>query len=324
MAALKWSTGRGPEPYYLLTPSFGINRALGGKGLKSGRIHVYWGVKGSGKTTAAMQQIAQAQREGKNCAYVDAEGAFDDDWAIKNGVDIDALKKVVAQSAEKILQLLVPDLEKGVFDLVVVDSLSSINYDAYFDTKDPTKNPMGSYARSAKFVTHKILGALGSQQHVIFISHAAMDISGTYPVMKAAVGNAIDHWASTMIKFNKMNGKDFVRDDGSFVIKWKIDKSKQSVYPVDGGYYFNPKTAEIDLITEIATYAVLDGLIDQNSAWFYYPDRNDPDARKFHGANAFADALRNEPEFLEEIKAKLNEIGVKAITDTREEDPDDD
>lgn len=315
MAALKWSTGRGPEPYYLATPSFGINRALGGVGLKSGRIHVYWGVKASGKTTAAMQQIAQAQRDGKTCAYIDAEGAWDDDWAIQNGVDLDKLHKVVAQSAEKILALLLPDLEKDVFDLVVIDSLSSINYDAYFDVKDPSKNPMGSYARSAKFITHKILGALGPQQHVILISHAAMDISGQHPMLKAAVGNAIDHWASTMIKFNKMNGKDNVRADGSFKVKWRIDKSKQSVYPVDGEYYFNPRTAEIDLVTEIASYAVQEGIIDQNSAWFYYPHRDDPDKRQFHGENKFVEALKSEPEFFEEIKQKLLDVEVKALED---------
>src|SRR5688572_27252849 len=134
MAKLEVLTARLPEPEFLPTPSFGINRALGGKGLSSGRIHVFWGQKASGKSTAAFHQIAYAQKQGKVCIYIDAERAFPMKWAEKCGVDLDACKYIRANSAEKILELLMPMVDRGEVDLIVVDSLSSINFDSYFAT----------------------------------------------------------------------------------------------------------------------------------------------------------------------------------------------
>lgn len=315
MAKLSWLTGRRPEPYYLSFPSFGINRALGGRGLQSGRIHVYWGVKASGKTTAALQQIAVAQREGKICAFIDSEKAYNEAWAAKNGVDVDALRYIDTVKAEEALELLLPDLESGEIDVVVVDSLSSINFEAYFK---PDANPMGSYARSSKMFTHKVLGALQHNQHAIFISHAAMDLSGYHPTLKAAVGNAIDHWCSTMIKFQKMNGKDHIRDDGSFRVKWRIDKSKQSSYPVEGEYWFNPRTAQIDTVGEVVTAAVDTGIISKAGPWFYL-DKGTDNELKFQGEAKLVDFLKENPLNFAEIADRLNDIKVEAIEEDGEE-----
>jgi recombination protein RecA len=310
LAKLNWLTGRRPEPYYLTSPSFGIQRALGGQGFTSGRFHLYWGVKASGKTTFALQQIAAAQREGKICAFIDSEKAFSEPWAVKNGVDVDALLYIDSTKAEKTLELLLPDIESGKIDVTVVDSLNSLNFESFFDAD---KNPIGSYARSSKMVTHKILGALNHNQHVIFISHAAMDLSGYHPQLKAAVGNAVDHWASTIIKFQKVNSKNEVRTDGSFPVKWKIEKSKQSVYPVEGQYYFNSNTAEIDYVDELVTAAVEDGLVAKGGAWLWYPDKETCGENKWNGRDKFAEELRGNLTLQEEIADKLNAIGVKPM-----------
>jgi recombination protein RecA len=293
----------------LPTSSFGINRALGGRGLSSGRIHLYWGLKASGKTTLTLQQIARAQREGKTCAYIDSEKAWTPEWAEKNGVDLDAIMYRRGNSAEELLEGILPDLASEKIDLLVVDSLNSINFDAFFD---PDKNPMGSYARSGKMFTHKMLNALGTQTHIILLSHAAMDLSGTYPVMKAAVGNAIDHWASTIIKFQKLGGKDAVREDGAFKTKWKIEKSKQSVYPVEGHYWFNPLTARIDNVAEIVSAGIEAGMIDKSGAWFYL-DKGLETETKFHGENALVEAIRTNPEFAQTLNDTLMSIPVIAL-----------
>lgn len=313
---LKWGSARLPDPYYLEVPSFGINRALGGKGLESGRIHTIWGSKASGKTTLVMQMMASAQRDGKECAFIDAEKAWSPKWAEMNGVDIDALNYIRANSAEKILEILLPDLEKGLIDVVVVDSLTSIGFGSYLES--PDGNAMGAYARSSKMFTHKVLSALGTQQHVFLISHAAMDLSGFHPMLKAAVGNAIEHWSSTMIKVQKMQGKDHVREDGSFRVKWRIDKSKQSNYPVDGEYFFNPKTAKIDVITELASAAVHDELIDQSGAWFYY-NKGQEDEMKWHGEAKLAEEIRENPKLFKEIWDSLNQMGVSVIDEEEDE-----
>ena len=308
MAKLSWLTARLPEPYYLPTPSFGINRALGGQGLASGRIHLYWGAKASGKTTALLKQIAVAQSQGKVCAYIDAEKAFTPSWAELNGVDLDALKYIRANSAEQILELLLPDLEKGLIDVVGVDSLSSINFESYFD---PDKNPMGSYARSSKMFTHKVLNVLGMQQHIILISHAAVDLSnatsgGGVP-MRAAVGNAIDHWCSTSIKFRKVMNQQKIKEDGSFPVEWTIQKSKQSVYPVKGEYYFNPTTAEINKWAEVVDAAVSVELIEKRGAWYYYGEE------KWQGINSLVEQLRYDLDLYNVLTDRLNNIGVEAL-----------
>jgi recombination protein RecA len=305
-------TARLPEPWYLPTPSFGINRALGGVGLASGRFHVYWGVKASGKTTAALQQIAVAQRQGKTCAYIDAERALDTPWAIKNGVDVDSLLYMRKNAVEPILSELLPMIRDEKIDLLVVDSLNSMNYESFYEK--PESNAMGSAARSSKFFTSKVLEALGFNQHVIFVSHASMDLSGQRPMLKAAVGSAIDHWASTIIKFQKSYATDDQRPDGSFKVNWRIDKSKQSVYPVKGSYFFNPFTAEIDRVQEIVTYAVEEGVIDKSGAWFYYPNR-DEKQYQWHGEAAIVKNLQADEALYNVISNELNAKGVVASDD---------
>jgi recombination protein RecA len=314
MAKLKWLSARLPEPEYLSTPSFGVNRALGGRGIREGGIHTIWGAKTSGKSTWCLYLIAQAQREGKVCAYVDAEKTFSSSWAQKCGVDVDALLLARANSAEDLLDLIIPDLASGKIDLLIFDSIQSTNFDSFFD-KPASSGGMGSYARSSKLVTHKILNALQPNQHVVFISHAAMDLSGTYPVLKAAIGNSIEHWSSTIIKLTKKMGKDSIREsDKAHTVKWKIEKSKQSEYPIEGEFYFTSSTAQIDVIDEIVTAAIDEGLIS-GGGWPTYRKGED-DARQWRSKAALVEALKGEEaDFLEQLKKELNEIAVHAQED---------
>lgn len=315
MAKLQVLTARLAEPEYLPTPSFGINRALGGYGLASGRIHVYWGSKASGKTTASFHQIATAQKEGKKCLFIDAERAYTPAWAEKCGVDNDALMYIRGNSAEEILRLVLPMMDKEEVDIIVVDSLSSINFDTFFDVTKGDNNPIGSYARSAKSFTHKLLGSLGMKQQVILISHASMDLSNMqYPKLKASIGSAIEHWCSTMVKFQWMRGQKDVRaSDGARRVKWTIDKSKQSVYPVSGEYWFQPLTASIDFEAEIVSQAILAEIINKSGAWFKYKDYN------WHGEEKAVDSVREEPDLKQELMDLLNGIKVEADGDADDE-----
>lgn len=304
MAKLSWMTGRPPEPEFLPTPSFGLNRALGGQGLSSGRVHLYWGTKGSGKSSMTLQQVALAQSQGKICAYIDSEKSLGAEWAEKCGVNWDELLYVQANGAEDILALTIPDLASGKIDVLVIDSLSSINFNDFFE---PDKNPIGSYARSSKMILHKLLHVLNHDQQIILISHAAMDLSGYHPTLRANTGSATNHWASTIIKVQKMGSKDSVREDGAHLVKWKVEKSKQSPYPVDGEFFFDSSTARIDTIAEIASIAVLEGVVDKAGAWLYYHKGQDDELR-WLGSSRFSDYLKEHPDFLEQVKEELNSI----------------
>lgn len=318
-------TGSRPEREYLPTPSVGVNRALGGKGLESGRIHVYWGPKASGKTTFALQQIAVAQRQGKICAFIDSEKAFSKKWAQDNGVDTDKLLYHNSMVVEETLELLMPEIKEGKIDLLVVDSVNSLTYASYFDS--PDSNAMGTYARSAKFFTHKLLHVLNENQQVIFISQAAMAKQGQNFNLKASVGSAIEHWASTMIKFTKTMysqpdpGKenDGWRKDGSFRVDWRIDKSKQSVYPVKGSYWFNPGTAEIDNVEEITSAVKAAGVVTSAGAWIYYPDKDTCGDNRWNGANALTEELRSNLTLRDEFIAKLNETKIELAAEDDED-----
>lgn len=317
MAKTAWLTARLPEPYYLPTPSFGINRALGGRGLSSGRIHLYWGPKASGKTTACFQQIAKAQQEGKVCAFIDSERAFTPEWAEKNGVDLDTLLYYRANSAEEILNVLIPDLASEKIDVVVIDSLSSIAMESFFEKNE--SNAMGTMSRSSKFFTQKVLNALGMDQQIIIISHASMAKEGQHFVQRASIGSAIDHWTSTQIKFRKVGGKDGIREsDGAMLVKWKIEKSKQSVYPVEGEYWFNPNTATIDYVSEVFDAAVMDEVIDKSGAWFYY-HKGEDDEQKWHGGDAVVEQLRYDLLLRQDLERELIDLGVKKLEEDDDE-----
>ena len=163
-------------------------------------------------------------------------------------------------------------------------------------------------------VTHKILNVLQPHQQVIFISHAAMDLSGHYPVLKAALGNAIEHWASTIIRIQKIMAKDSIREeDGAHKVRWKIEKSKQSEYPIDGEFYFTSSTASIDNVDEIVTAAKLEGIID-GTTWLKYVDSNGEEL-KWQGKANLVNHLKANPELLKEIGDKLNAITVHAVED---------
>lgn len=315
MAKLSWLTGRVPEPEILPTPSFGLNRALNG-GLYSGRIHVYWGPKASGKTTAALHQIAEAQRQGKICGYVDAERSFNRIWAEKCGVDVDALRYINKNIAEELVELVCPSLASGEIDVLVVDSLSSLGLSSYLEK--PEQNAMGSYARASKFFTHKVLNVLNHDQQVIFISHAAMDLSGQRPMMRAAIGSAIDHWASTIIKFQLRHGEKNTREDGARRVSWKIDKSKTSKYPIEGDYFFLQDEATIDYIAEIASYCAAEEVVEKKGAWIYYPDKDTCGENRWQGEPKFVEALRTDNALREKIEIDLFSKGVKTVEEEDE------
>jgi recombination protein RecA len=316
MTKLKWLSARLPEPDYLPTPSFGINRALGGEGLASGRIHVYWGPMASGKTTLGLHQIAEAQRQGKRCAFIDAEKTYSTEWAVRCGVNVDELKYISSNTAEDLLDLIIPDIESGYLDVIMLDSIQSVNFESFFK-KNASSGGMGSYARSSKLITHKMLQAIQPHQQIIFVSHAAMDLSGTYPVMKAALGNAIQHWASTIIRIQKIGAKDSIREeDGAHRVKWKIEKSKQSEYPIEGEFYFTSTTATIDMVDEVVAAAKHEKLLTGTN-WLSYIDSNGEE-HKLNGATKLTAYLKENPEVLNDMKEKLNAIAVHSVGDEEE------
>lgn len=287
------------DPYKLEGPSVGLNDALNG-GLMAGRLHILWGPKASGKTTYAMHCLAEAQRLGKNCVYVDAEKTYSRSWAEACGVDTKKLGVLRANSAETILKELQEPIMKGEIDFFIIDSLSSIWIDSYTDKTD--SNPIGVGARSSNFLVGKLLDALQLETMGIIIAHMTMTQGGGQGMFAAPkISKSVEHWASTIIKFQKSGSKDDVREDGAFLVKWKVEKSKQSKYPADGQYFLKVEQDEdgasidFDNYTELVEIAKARDVIE-GTVWLNFGDF------KAQGKNKFANALRDDPELYKALK----------------------
>ena len=125
------TTGVGFKTEYQKTPSFGMNRALNG-GLPYGRQILIWGSKSSAKSSLCLQMIAQAQEEGKVCAWIDAEMSYSEEWAKKLGVNTDQLIVSQARTINEMVDVGTNLMNAGI-DLIVVDSITSLLPAIYFE-----------------------------------------------------------------------------------------------------------------------------------------------------------------------------------------------
>ncbi len=120
-----------PETQFAKTPSYGLNRALGG-GLPYGRQVLIWGSKSSAKSSMCLQMVSLAQQEGKICAWIDAEMSYDKTWAEKLGVDTSKLIVSQVRTINEMVDVGVQLMEAGV-DIIVVDSITSLLPAIYFE-----------------------------------------------------------------------------------------------------------------------------------------------------------------------------------------------
>jgi recombination protein RecA len=125
------SNGAGFVTNYQSTPSFGLNRALNG-GFPYGRQVLVWGSKSSAKSSLCLQTIALAQKEGKLCAWIDAEMSYSEDWAKRLGVDTENLIVSQARTINEMVEVGTQLMNAGV-DLIVVDSITSLLPAIYFE-----------------------------------------------------------------------------------------------------------------------------------------------------------------------------------------------
>lgn len=301
------------DAYTLETGSIGLNRALNG-GLMGGRFHIYWGPKASGKTTQALFSIAEAQRLGKTCLYVDAEKTFSKIWAAKCGVDVHDLRYIRSNKVEDILETILPLIEKGEIDVVVVDSLSSIFLSSHIES--PDSKGIGIGARSMNFLTSKLLAALQWETQVIMIAHGNMASNAMGMSLQAKTSKSVEHWASTIVKF-RLGGSqsnDF-RDDGARQVYWTVEKSKHSPYPVSGAYWLSAQSPAvfIDQATEVANLCKEAGVV-QGATWLSYGDQ------KWQGTKNFAADLKSDRDLFNFFLDKLNSIEVLPEEVEAEED----
>jgi recombination protein RecA len=312
-----------PKTEYAATPSFGLNRALNG-GLPYGRQVLIWGSKSSAKSSLCLQMIGIAQKEGKVCAWIDAEMSYDKDWAEKLGVDTSKLIVSQARTINEMVDVGINLMEVGV-DIIVVDSITSLLPAIYFE-KDSEElkqlentKQIGAESRDfsnawkmLNYANNKVKPTL-----LVLISQSRNNISAMYTSQQPTGGQATKFYSSTVIKLfssesdnQALKGKIHVGDKLieekiGRKVRWELQFSKTSPAFQSGEYdfYFRGDSLGIDTVGDLVDTAELGGHINRTGAWYQLED-----GTKVQGRDGLISRVKEDLDLQDLLKAKLSNV----------------
>ena len=289
------------------TGSLGLDLALGVGGLPKGRVIEIYGPESSGKTTLTLHAIAEAQKAGGVCAFIDAEHALDVGYAKRLGVDTDNLLVSQPDFGEQALEILETVIRSGAVDLVVIDSVAALTPKVEIDG-DMDDQQVGVQARLMSKALRKITGLLNKMNcTVIFINQIRMKIGMTgYGSPETTTGgNALKFYSSVRLDIRRIATLKQGENSIGNRVKVKVVKNKVAA-PF--------KQAEFDIMFgegisktgELVDYGVKLDIVDKAGAWFSYGDSKIGQGRE--NSKVF---LRDNPEIAKEIENKiLNSMGI--------------
>jgi len=285
------------------TGSLGLDIALGAGGLPFGRVIEVYGPESSGKTTLTLEVIAQAQREGKVCAFVDAEHALDPIYAEKLGVNINELLVSQPDTGEQALEICDMLTRSGAIDIIVVDSVAALTPKAEIEG-DMGDSHMGLQARMLSQAMRKLTGNLKkSNTMLIFINQIRMKIGVMFGNPETTTGgNALKFYASVRLDIRRIgavkNGDEIVGNETRVkVVKNKIAPPfKQTEFQILYGQGINNLGELIDL-------GVKNGFVEKSGAWYSCNGERIGQGK----ANA-AKYLEEHPEMAKDVDTKLRNM----------------
>lgn len=282
------------------TGSLGIDIALGIGGLPKGRIIEIYGPESSGKTTLALSVIAQAQKKGGTCAFIDAEHALDPSYAKKIGVDIDNLLISQPDAGEQALEIADTLVRSGAIDVMVVDSVAALVPKAELEGEMGDSH-MGLQARLMSQALRKLTSTVSrSNTLIIFINQIRMKIGVMFGNPETTTGgNALKFYASVRMDIRRVGAIKDKEDVIGSQTRVKIVKNK--VAPPFKTVDFDIMYGEgISKTGELIDLGVKAGFVDKSGAWFSYNGEKLGQGRE--NAKIF---LRDNPSVAEEIEKKI-------------------
>ena len=309
-----------PPTEYAETPSFGLNRALAG-GLPYGRQVLVWGSKSSAKSSLCLQMIGLAQKEGKVCAWIDAEMSYDKKWA--EGLGVDSSKLIVSQcrTINEMVDVGTNLMQAGV-DIIVIDSITSLLPAIYFekdsDELKQLENTKQIGAESRDFSNAwKMLNYANNKVKptmLVLISQSRNNISAMYTSQQPTGGQATKFYSSTVIKLfssesdnqaikGKIHvGDKLIEEKIGRKIRWELQFSKTSPGFQSGEYdfYFRGDNVGIDSIGDLVDTAEMMGIVERTGAWYVLPD-----GTKVQGREGFVNRVREDLDLQDSIKNKI-------------------
>lgn len=290
------------------TGSLGLDMALGIGGVPKGRIIEIYGPESSGKTTLSLQIVAECQRNGGICAFIDAEHALDVYYAKHLGVDTENLLVSQPDTGEQALEILETLTRSGAVDLIVIDSVAALTPKAEIEG-DMGDQHVGLQARLMSHALRKITGVLHKMNAtLIFINQIRMKIGtmGYGSPETTTGGNALKFYASVRIDVRRV--ATLKQNDQQIGNRTKAKVVKNKVAPPFREAEFDIMFGEgISKEGEIIDYGIKLDIIDKSGAWLSYNDKKLGQGRE----NAKI-VLKENKSLADEITAKIKEqIGSK-------------
>jgi recombination protein RecA len=282
------------------TGSIGLDVALGIGGLPRGRVIEIYGPESSGKTTIATHVIAEAQKKGGMCAFIDAEHAFDSNYAKKLGVDVDNLLISQPDYGEQALEIADRLILSGALDVVVIDSVAALVPKGELEG-EMGDSKMGLHARLMSQALRKLTATISKTNTIcIFINQLREKIGVMFGNPETTTGgNALKFYASVRLDIRRMTQiKDGDEAIGNHV---KVKVVKNKVAPPFRSAEFDIIFGEgISKMGEVIDMGVEFGIVQKSGSWFSYGSD-----KLGQGRDAVRELLLDNPELAAEIEAKI-------------------
>ena len=282
------------------TGSLGLDIALGIGGLPKGRVVEVYGPESSGKTTLTLHIIAEAQKMGGTCAFIDAEHALDPGYAKKLGVNIDELLISQPDTGEQALEISDTLVKSEGIDLLVIDSVAALVPRAELEGEMGDSLP-GLQARLMSQALRKLTSSISkTNTMVVFINQLRMKIGVMFGRPETTTGgNALKFYSSVRLDIRRIGA---IKDKDSIIgnqTRVKVVKNKMA--PPFKQVEFDIMYGEgISKIGEIIDLGVQADIIDKSGAWYAYKDEKIGQGRE--NTKQF---LREHPEILDEIESRI-------------------
>ncbi len=284
--------------------SLGLDIALGVGGYPRGRIIEVYGQESSGKTTLTLHAIAEAQKKGGTAAFIDAEHAFDPNYAKKIGVDTDTLIISQPDNGEQALEIVDSLVRSGAIDIIVIDSVAALTPKSEIEG-DMGDSKMGVHARLMSQALRKITGSISKANCVVmFINQLRDKIGVTFGNPETTTGgNALKFYSSVRVDVRRQSTPLTTKDGDAYGSLTKVKIVKNKVAPPFQRTEFEIVYGEgISKIAEIVDWGVDYNIVSKSGAWYSYGG-----TRLAQGREATIALLKDNPEMAEEIENKIKQ-----------------
>jgi recombination protein RecA len=294
--------GKVVEVSTISTGSIGLDIALGIGGLPRGRVVEIFGPESSGKTTLALHTVAEAQKRGGICAFIDAEHALDPTYAKKLGVKVDDLLISQPDTGEQALEIADTLVRSGAIDVLVIDSVAALTPRAELEGEMGDSLP-GSQARLMSQALRKLTSSISrSNTMVIFINQIRMKIGVMFGSPETTTGgNALKFYASVRLDIRRIGS---IKDRDEVVgNQTRVKVVKNKLAPPFREIEFDIMYGEgVSKTGELLDLGVKAGVVEKSGAWFSYDSQ-----RLGQGRENSKQFLRDNPEIADRIETAIRQ-----------------